>query len=358
MEESLQPRRAAKRVTRPDGIRPTTVRGVVRAEVPIGLDGLDTVIDLRPDSTSSRPSALTVAAIVAGPACALSPEPRDDWGYRIVCGCDQELAANGFNIAMFSYSVDDPHAGAKLLQRIEQAGDALAGVLCFLSPVIQGLLEQLDRRDLPWVTINRPREIAGQNFVTHDAFNASRLVGRCLTKMGCQRAVMLSDELRSGKSSGDKYFGLLEGWIETGSQARHIDFVKAESYTEEHGHDAFKAHVRQFGPPGAVFASGDYLALGAIRACRELNLNVPGDVSVIGATGLQVGAYAHPSLTVLQTPMELLGREAAQMLLEMARGGHRRVVSRRLPASIVVRESMPIPEDLLSQERAAMERTN
>lgn len=306
-------------------------------------------------AAAPRRTALTVAAVTASTDITSTAESRDDWAYRIIRGCQQELSQSGFHIAIFSYSVTDPHAAPKLIEKVEEAGESLAGLLCFLGPTISGMLSELDRRNLPWVTINRPKEHSAQNFVTHDAFNGARLAGRCFAKMGYRSAMVLSDEIRGGRSNGDKFFGVLEGWVESGSLSRHVDFVRADSYQEKDGYDAFRHHVEQFGPPGAVFATGDYLALGAIRACRELGLSVPNDVAVMGATGLQLAAYSHPSLTVLDTPMELIGRHSAQMLLEMAREGVRRMIGRYVPSSIIVRQSLPIPDELLRQEQQAIE---
>jgi DNA-binding LacI/PurR family transcriptional regulator len=99
-----------------------------------------------------------------------------------------------------------------------------------------------------------------------------------------------------------------------------------------------------------VFASGDLLALGAIRLFREQGINVPSQVGVIGATGLKMGAYTHPSLTVLDTPMERMGREAGRMLLEMSRQNVSRLIGRYVPAPVVVRESFPIPPELIEEE--------
>ena len=69
-----------------------------------------------------------------------------------------------------------------------------------------------------------------------------------------------------------------------------------------------------------------------VRYCREHNLSVPGDVGIIGSTGLDVAEYSHPSLTVLQQPMEAMGIEAARMLLEMVREETRRLVGRYVPS--------------------------
>jgi len=304
----------------------------------------------------SESQAHVIESLRTTPSPSATP---DEWGYRIIQGLDWGLAPSGFNLTTFSYSNSDPDALRKVLDKIDRAGSTLAGLLCFMKDeAIEGLLEGLDKRNLPWVTVNRPTENANHNFVTHDAFRGGRLIGRCFARMGFERVAILCDALRWGNSAGDKYFGFLEGWIESGKLSRDADFVQCSSHVDQAGYEAFTQYVERFGPPRAVFAAGDFLALGAMRACRDLGLSVPGQVDIIGSTGLRSSAYSQPSLTVLDTPMEQMGGAAAQMLVEMAREGVRRMSGRYAKASLIIRESCPIPADLLAQEQAVIDKSS
>lgn len=311
-------------------------------------------VKARSDSELNR-KANTVAVVGPYTEQGYASDSANSWAYRIIRGCDGELAPSGFHASIFSYGATDPQASAHVLERIDQARDSIAGVLCFINPVLKGFIEELDRRNLPWVTVNRPKEHAAQNFVTPDAFGAARIAGRCFARMDFARALVLSDSLASGRSAGDKFFGFMEGWIESGKASRDVDFVDCSGFQEQNGYDCFRKYVDEFGLPRGVLASGDLLAIGVLRACRELNVSIPNDLAVIGGTGLQLSAYSHPTLTVMDVPMEQMGSDAAQMLLSMAREGMRRMVGRYLKVDLLVRESCPIPADLLAAEQAAVE---
>jgi LacI family transcriptional regulator len=124
---------------------------------------------------------------------------------------------------------------------------------------------------------------------------------------------------------------------------------------EEHGYQSLTKYLQAEPAPDAILASGDYIAVGASRALRDGGLEVGRDVHVVGATGLELAQFSHPPLTVSEVPMEAMGRAAAQMLLEMAREGVRRMLGRYLPARLTVRESCPIPAEVVKEESRRIE---
>ncbi len=67
----------------------------------------------------------------------------------------------------------------------------------------------------------------------------------------------------------------------------------------------------------AIFALGDEMAVGAIRAIKENGLSVPSDVSVIGFDGIEIGGYLDPQLTTIRQPMFEIGCSAARLLFNI-----------------------------------------
>ena len=70
-------------------------------------------------------------------------------------------------------------------------------------------------------------------------------------------------------------------------------------------------------PFSAIFAFNDVSAIGAIQALREANLNVPGNVSVIGFDDIPSASTNAPALTTVRQPLHEMGRVAATTLLQM-----------------------------------------
>jgi len=69
--------------------------------------------------------------------------------------------------------------------------------------------------------------------------------------------------------------------------------------------------------PTAIIAQSDLLALGVIRAARDLGLSVPGDLSVVGFDGARVDGV---ELTTLRQPAVEKGGAAGRAILAALAG--------------------------------------
>lgn len=92
----------------------------------------------------------------------------------------------------------------------------------------------------------------------------------------------------------------------------------------------------------AVLAFNDLVAIGALARLRDLRLEVPSALSVVGFDDIPVAAFLGPPLTTVSIPKDELGRRAGAMLQQILGDG---VVARqeRLPSSLVVRASTGPP---------------
>ena len=66
----------------------------------------------------------------------------------------------------------------------------------------------------------------------------------------------------------------------------------------------------------AIFACNDLMGVGAINACKRLNIDVPKDMSIIGFDNIELCKFIEPNLTTIDQNMALLGENAASLLLE------------------------------------------
>jgi LacI family transcriptional regulator len=69
--------------------------------------------------------------------------------------------------------------------------------------------------------------------------------------------------------------------------------------------------------PDGIFAPIEKYAITVYHVCRDLKLNIPKDLKVIGMTNLRTAALLNPSLSTLSQPAFDMGKEAATLLLKM-----------------------------------------
>ncbi|HEY8591083.1 MAG TPA: substrate-binding domain-containing protein, partial [Naasia sp.] len=95
--------------------------------------------------------------------------------------------------------------------------------------------------------------------------------------------------------------------------------------------------------PTAIVAASDEVAMGAILAARDLGLQVPHDLSIIGIDGHELAEFFGLT-TVAQFPA-LQGRLAVEMLMGELKSGNRAALPANtpLPFELIVRSSTSRP---------------
>ena len=66
----------------------------------------------------------------------------------------------------------------------------------------------------------------------------------------------------------------------------------------------------------ALFCISDVMAIGAIRAIRDLGRRVPDDISVVGYDGIPLSQFSLPRLTTVRQDTQQLARQAVDLLLD------------------------------------------
>lgn len=92
--------------------------------------------------------------------------------------------------------------------------------------------------------------------------------------------------------------------------------------------------------PTAILAMSDVIAIGAMRAARDLGFEVPGDMSVVGFDDIDLASHVDPALTTVHQPIDRKGEEAVRMLVAVIeRPSSVRPEHRHLDTRLIVRGS-------------------
>ena len=123
-------------------------------------------------------------------------------------------------------------------------------------------------------------------------------------------------------------------------------------YSSESGHERtfrlIQLATQLKEAPTALFCANDEIAVGAMSALSDMGLRVPEDVSIIGFDDSSAASALRPALTTIRQPFQELASRAVEMLLAQIQG--RETAEKRvlLPASLVVRDTVSMPNLFLS----------
>lgn len=107
--------------------------------------------------------------------------------------------------------------------------------------------------------------------------------------------------------------------------------------------DAARALLDRPDRPTAVFAANDVSAIATISVARELGLQVPRDLSVVGFDNIPESALCTPGLTTVNQPIQTMGERAVQTLIRLIRSEQPESTHVSLATDLVVRESTATP---------------
>lgn len=124
---------------------------------------------------------------------------------------------------------------------------------------------------------------------------------------------------------------------------RHLPYRSEWIYsgppTFERGRASTRELLSQHPETTAIFAYNDLLALGAIRACKELGRRVPDDCAIIGFDDIPMADWVSPALTTVRVDKRALGSRAMARVLEMLAAPHQAFPPIFIPTELIRRES-------------------
>ncbi|MEY3071820.1 MAG: hypothetical protein RLZZ353_16 [Actinomycetota bacterium] len=168
---------------------------------------------------------------------------------------------------------------------------------------------------IPTVLVNRRDRASQVPAVLPDDVKGVRLVVDHLHGLGHRRIALVSGPLdtSTGRDRRDTFVAACR---DLGLPTDHV--VHADRYDLPSGRRAAEVLLEAEGPaPTAVFASNDLLAVGALTALRARGLRVPDDVSLVGYNDMPLVDLLDPALTTVRIDQYLMGRRAAEVMLEL-----------------------------------------
>lgn len=100
-------------------------------------------------------------------------------------------------------------------------------------------------------------------------------------------------------------------------QKDYEKLIAQGNWSMESGYQAARELISRQENFTAILAGNDDMALGAIKALKDLNLAVPEAISVAGFDNATIGHYFSPALTTLDTPLDQMVKRAVEIILDL-----------------------------------------
>ena len=256
---------------------------------------------------------------------------------KVAAGFEEAAASHGYAVFMMTGLHDAERERRALTALIEHRADGVALASCVSDPA--DVFRRVSKDRVVFVQPDYPAladgaEVPGRGVLRSDDVGGFTAAAEHVVERGYRRIAYVgpgtgsSDALRRATLSevlerhrvGPMRFvdSGLDGWRDATDAARRL----AED------------------PPDAAICYDDKLALSVLDALRSTDLEVPGDLALVGFDGIPAARQSRPRLTTVDVPSVELGRRAVDMLLSSIRDGSP-APSHIVPVELIVGESTP-----------------
>jgi LacI family transcriptional regulator len=192
--------------------------------------------------------------------------------------------------------------------------------IIFIGPRLpQPAIEAVAGR-IPIALIAHHRRVNDYDTVNNDDVLGAMLAVQHLVETGHRNIAMLSLGAAPTESAvtAQREIGYRRAMQDAGLK-RHIRIVSGDQTPRE-----VQALARQLlqgrSRPDAIFCWTDFIALEVLSVARELGLSVPGDLAVVGYDNTSYCDLAQNALTSIDQSGQVLGLQAARLLIERIKG--------------------------------------
>lgn len=193
----------------------------------------------------------------------------------------------------------------------------------------------IEQIGLPAVFVGHPSTPSRIAWVGIDNRTAARDITARLVATGRKRVGMIAAAL--DRDSGSER---LEGFRDAvGAQFDPTLVVDYPLYSRASGIDGMRELLAREPNLDGVFAASDAIAAGALEVLRAAGRRVPEDVGIVGFDDSEWAKRCEPQLSTVRQPADLLGREAASVVLDLIDGKRRSTPGSILPTEILWRDS-------------------
>lgn len=258
-------------------------------------------------------SARALAAKRTNTIGAVIPTMENAVFARGVQAFQEELVRHGKTLLIASSAYSEVLEEEQVRTLVARGADALLLIGYHRS---QEIYEFLKKRSVPTLVSWSYDPVQEQTAIGFDNEKAMAELARLVIAQGHRQIACISAPIAANDRARARVDGIRLAMSEAGLDAGPLVLIQTP-YSIENGEQAFRKALAMAPGTTAVMCVNDVLAIGALRAAKEMVMRVPEDVSVTGFDDIEIALLAEPALTTVHVPHREMGRRAAKMLIDM-----------------------------------------
>jgi LacI family transcriptional regulator len=255
----------------------------------------------------------------------------------LVHGVEALAERDGYDLLVVSSSEDAAKERRRVEALVARRIDGLI-VVPASDQSMAALKRETDEARLPpAVLVDRGAEAPGFDTVRADCDAGGYAGARHLVGLGHRDIAILTHSKRL-ENIESRIAGARRALVEARLEGRERVIYGGHDLESLRG--AIELELHRANRPTAIFALTNVCALASIKAARGLNLEIPGDVSIVGFDDFDWMLALRPYLTTVAQPVEDFASSAWRLLMRRLKGAGANDFERvELPCTLRVRES-------------------
>lgn len=186
--------------------------------------------------------------------------------------------------------------------------------------------------NFPLVLLDRPTSTKGASHVTTDDRASSRLLAERIKAAGHRRIAVVNAP-KDDRSLRERFAGMED-----------VFGTKIVSCEVENSAESARASVTQLLQKSLAFtalvALSEPLAIGALAAIRDREMDIPRELSFASFDDFPLAAHWAPRITLMRQDVDTLAQSAVEKILSLMEAKTPRVTNAKIPALLEWRESV------------------
>lgn len=238
------------------------------------------------------------------------PELSNIFVTSIITVIEDILRKNGYSIIVTDCRTDE-NLEREVVNFL--MGKRVDGIICMPVSKSGKFLIQATNEGIPIILIDRLLEDIDADVVMVDNIAASEKAISHLVENG-HKEIGIVVGPKDIFTSQERLKGYKKALSKESIQV-DSDNVIFSNYTVQGGYESMKSLAANNRKITAVFMTNYEMTLGAIIAINELGIKIPEDLSFIGFDNLQLSKIVKPKLSIVDQPLEEIGKNVANLML-------------------------------------------